>query len=109
MKVLYHPDFTNDIRRFALEYGQAYNALGARFQRETREAIARIKAGPYHAGHMLRTKTGVVKNFRRCNLQSFPFFVLYGYEQDLLIFGSLIPSRSDPLTWLTRFQDWPAT
>ncbi len=33
----------------------------------------------------------------------FPFFVLYGVSEDSLIFGSVIPSRSDPLTWLTRF------
>jgi len=33
------------------------------------------------------------------------FFILYGVVGDDLIFGSVIPSRSDPLTWLTRFAE----
>ena len=41
--------------------------------------------------------------FRRRNLRAFPFFILYGVTADTVIFGSVIPSRSDPLTWLTRF------
>jgi hypothetical protein len=40
---------------------------------------------------------------RRKNLRAFPFFVLYGIVADQLIIGSIIPSRSDPLTWLARF------
>jgi hypothetical protein len=44
-----------------------------------------------------------VPEFRRRSLRAFPFFVLYGTTSDSLIFGSVIPSRSDPLTWLARF------
>jgi hypothetical protein len=32
-----------------------------------------------------------------------PYFVLYGLHADLMVFGALIPSASDPLTWLDRF------
>ena len=52
MRILFHPDFPKDIRKFE---------------------------------------------------RAFPFFLLYGVSGDALIFGSVIPSRSDPLTWLTRF------
>jgi len=45
----------------------------------------------------------IVPEFRRRNLKAFPHFILYGVAGDMLIFGSLIPSRSDPLTWLARF------
>ena len=41
--------------------------------------------------------------FQRRNLRAFPFFILYGVMDDAVIFGSVIPSRSDPLTWRTRF------
>jgi hypothetical protein len=44
-----------------------------------------------------------VKAFRRRNLQAFPYFILHGITDDTVIFGSLVPSRTDPLTWLTRF------
>jgi hypothetical protein len=37
-------------------------------------------------------------------LRAFPFFILYGLADESLIFGLVIPSRSDPLTWLTRFK-----
>jgi hypothetical protein len=36
-------------------------------------------------------------------MQAFPHFILYGIADNRLIFGSVIPSRSDPLTWLKRF------
>lgn len=44
-----------------------------------------------------------MQEFRRRNLHAFPFFILYGWTGDILIFGSIIPIRADPLTWLTRF------
>ena len=28
----------------------------------------------------------------------------YGCTGDILIFGAIIPTRSDPLNWLTRFR-----
>lgn len=33
------------------------------------------------------------------------FFVLYGFDGEHLFFGSRIASRSDPLTWLSRFPE----
>jgi hypothetical protein len=103
MNVVYHPDFARDVRKFADKYRLVYPALGERFRMETREAIQAIKLGPESAGHLLHAESGNVHYFRRRNLNSFPFFVLYGCSTDFLIFGSVIPSRSDPLTWLSRF------
>ncbi len=107
MNVLYHPDFPRDLGRFSDNYLSIYPALEERFNREVDEALAEIKAGPQYAGHLLKTEISKVKSFRRRNLRTFPFFVLYGHEPELVIFGSLVPSRSDPLTWLARFKDWP--
>lgn len=103
MRVLYHPDFPKDIRRFEAEYGRISVGLAARFRREVDDALEAIQAAPQAAGHFLRTSSRVVREVRRRNLRAFPFFVLYGVTEEALIFGSLIPSRSDPLTWLTRF------
>ena len=55
------------------------------------------------AGHFLKTGAEIVREIRRRNLVSFPFFILYGVHGDLLISGSLIASRSDPWKWLARF------
>ncbi len=104
MKVLFHPDFPNDQRKFQADYAEISVGLAARFQREIDEAIAAVKAAPAAAGHFVNTGSEIVAEFRRRNLNAFPFFVLYGRTPDLLIFGAIIPTRSDPLNWLTRFR-----
>lgn len=103
MKVVFHPEFPRDQRKFEAEYGEISPALASRFRAEIDAAIVAIKAAPSGAGHFLHTGSVVVPEFHRRNLNAFPFFVLYGCTSDRLIFGAIIPTRSDPLMWLTRF------
>ena len=103
MRVLYHPDFPKGIRKFEADYRTISDGLAARFRHELEDTLDAINASPQSAGHFLQTGSKVVPEFRRRNLRAFPFFILYGVTEDSLIFGSVIPSRSDPLTWLTRF------
>jgi hypothetical protein len=103
MRVLYHPDFPKDIRKFEAEYGRVSPGLAARFREAVDGALDAIKAKPEAAGHFVQIGSRVVRECRRRNLRAFPFFVLYGVAEEQLIIGSLIPSRSDPLTWLARF------
>jgi hypothetical protein len=103
MRVVFHPDFPKEIKKFTAEYRQISERLGLRFRKEVDEAITRITTSPSAAGHFLNTGSEVVREVRRRNLPSFPFFVLYGISGDMLVFRSLIPSASDPLTWLVRF------
>ena len=103
MKVLFHPDFPKDIRAFQAEYVEISTNLGKRFRQEIDDAIEAVIAQPTSAGHFLNLGTEFVKDFRRRNLRSFPHFLLYGITEESLIFGSVIPSRSDPLMWLKRF------
>jgi hypothetical protein len=104
MRVTFHPEFAQDIRRFESEYHQIAPKLGERFRGEIDKAIEAIKKSPGSAGHFLNSGSTIVREFRRRNLRGFPFFVLYGLHNDHLIFGSVIANRSDPLTWLTRFK-----
>ena len=46
----------------------------------------------------------ILKHVRRYNLRKFPFFIVYSFDGDKLFFGALVPSRSDPLLWLARWQ-----
>jgi hypothetical protein len=103
MRVLFHPEFPRDIRRFEAEYARISNGLAKRFRHEAARAVDAIKQSPSGAGHFLNVGSSIVPQLRRRNLQAFPFFVLYGVTEDQLVFGSIIPSRSDPLTWLCRF------
>ena len=103
MTVRYHPEFAQDVLRFAGQYRAISPRLGARFRMELDEALTRIMVEPTAAGHFVNTGSTIVKEVRRRNLVSFPHFVLYGLHDDLLVIGALIPSASDPLTWLERF------
>jgi hypothetical protein len=103
MRVLFHPQFPKDVRRFGLEYAAISNALAARFQSEVSLAVDAVKSSPNSAGHFLNISSKIVPELRGRNLRSFPFFILYGFDGERLFFGSLIASRSDPLTWLSRF------
>jgi len=96
------PDFPKDMRKFAGDYREVSSGLEERFRIEVNEAIATIKASTTGAGHYLQTGSAVIKDVRRRNLRSFPFFLLYGISGEFLTFGSRIPSRSDPLMWLSR-------
>ncbi len=102
MRFSYHPEFPQDIKRYEGQYQEISPRLGSRFRGEVDKAIERIKASPGSAGHFLNTASQIVRNVRRRNLISFPFFVLYGFSEDHLVFRSLIASSSDPLTWLKR-------
>jgi hypothetical protein len=104
MTVLYHPEFPNDQRKFQAEYAQISEGLKERFRQDIDEAIDAIKVAPGGAGHFINTGSSIVTEFRRRNLRAFPFFVLYGWDGKTLIFGSIVPTRSDPLNWLTRFR-----
>jgi len=103
MRVIFHPEFAKDIRRFEAEYAQVSEGLAARFRNEVDQALEAIKSSPTSAGHFLNLQSSVVSDLRRRNLKSFPSFVLYGFIGDQIFLGSIIPSRSDPLTWFSRF------
>lgn len=105
MRVVYHPEFPKEINTFEAQYSEISERLRIRFRAEVDEAIERVKREPSSAGHFLNTGSKIVKEVRRRNLASFPFFVLYAVHEDLLVFRSIIPSASDPLTWLRRFAE----
>jgi hypothetical protein len=102
MRIVYHPDFPREIKAAETQYREVSERLRARFRAEVDDAIKHVKVAPNSAGHFLNTGSQTIKEVRRRNLESFPFFVLYGIHGDLLIIRSLIPSASDPLTWLRR-------
>jgi hypothetical protein len=104
MRVFFHPEFPQDVRRFKQEYARVSEGLAARFQQEVDGAVDSIKASPSAAGHFLHVRSPVAAELRRRNIRAFPFFILYAVVGEQLLFGAVIPSRSDPLTWLARFR-----
>lgn len=104
MTVLYHPEFANDIRLFATRYREVSPALADRFRQEIDDALAVIISNPTAAGHFLNTGSAILREVRRRNLEAFPFFVLYALADNRLVFGSLIPSASNPRHWSQRFK-----
>src|ERR1043166_2209392 len=89
MRVIFHPEFSPDIRRFEAQYLQVSSGLARRFRNEVLQAIKAIKSSPGGAGHFLTT-VAARSELRRRNLPSFPFFVLYAFTGEELYFGSMI-------------------
>ncbi len=104
MNAVYHPEFPKDIRRYRARYEAVSVRLGSRFANEIDRGIERIKSSPSSVGNFVNTGSTIIKEFRRVTLPDFPFFILYAIHADEIIIGSLIPTASDPLTWLTRFR-----
>jgi hypothetical protein len=104
MRVVFHPEFARDVKRFRNQYAQISEGLAARFRQEIDDAMHAIKLSPSSAGHFLQTESTVIQQLRRRNLRAFPHFVLYAVRGEEIFFGSVVPSRSDPLTWLLRFR-----
>lgn len=103
MKVQFHADFPQDILHFAENYRMISNTLTERFRQEVDSAIETVKPSATGAEHRLEVKSTIVPDLNRRNLKVFPFFILYGIVGQQIIFDSVIPSRSDPLTWQARF------
>jgi len=103
VKSIYHPEFPKDIVRFAEVYEKLSPGLGARFRTSVDEGIELIKASPESAGHFVNTGSAIIRTVRRRNLKVFSFFIVYGVSGDSIIFGAVIPSKSDPINWLERF------
>jgi len=68
MRVVFHPEFPEDIKRFEAQYQEISDRLAARFRAGVDEAIERIKAAPNSAGHFVNTGSQIVKEVRRRNL-----------------------------------------
>lgn len=104
MRTVYHPEFARDIKRFESGYAEISPSLAIRFRERVDEGIVTVIAQPSAAGHFLSMGSLLLRDVRRRNLKVFPFFILYGLHHDRLIFASLIPSASDPLSWTDRLK-----
>ena len=74
MKLLFHPEFPSDQRKFAAGYAEISVGLAERFQREIDEAIEAVRSSPSGAGNFVNVNSTIVSEFRRRNLNAFPFF-----------------------------------
>lgn len=60
VRVTYHPDFLNDVRKFEADYKAISDGLAERFRNELEDAL---KVSPQSAGHFLQTGSKVVREF----------------------------------------------
>ena len=56
MKVVFHPEFPRDQRKFEANYGEISPALAGRFRDEIDGAIVAIKAAPSSDGILARVR-----------------------------------------------------
>ncbi|MFA6287999.1 MAG: hypothetical protein WC661_11500 [Opitutaceae bacterium] len=58
MKVVFHPEFPADQRKFQAGYAEISPGLAERFRQEIDDVIEAIKASPSGAGHFVNTGFG---------------------------------------------------
>ena len=75
MRVIFHPEFPKDIRKFEADYSKISQGLASRFRSEIDSAVSAIKLSPESSGHFLNLGSTVVPELRRRNLTAFPFFI----------------------------------
>ena len=60
MRVLFHPEFPKDVRRFEADYKNVSPGLAVRFRKEIDDSVEAIKSAPGSAGHFLNLGSAVV-------------------------------------------------
>jgi hypothetical protein len=60
MRVLFHPEFPNDVRRFEAEYSRISSGLATRFRNELADAVEGIKSSSASAGHFLNISSKIL-------------------------------------------------
>ncbi len=73
MRVLYHPDFPDQIKRFDRQYRKISDRLAFRFREDVDKALDQIKQAPTSAGHLLKVNSQIINDVRRRNLVHFLF------------------------------------
>lgn len=79
MRVIFHPEFPQDVRRYAHAYGQISSGLATQFRHEIDDAIEAVKLSPASAGHYLNLGSKIMPELRRRNLRAFLFQELGTY------------------------------
>lgn len=97
MRVRFLTPARQDLIEATSYFEEQMPGLGARFQVEAQDTIARIRAFPL-AWPPLSPRT------RRCLLNRFPFSVIYEPRQDEIIIVAIGHQHREPDFWKTRIR-----
>jgi len=99
MKVVTDRQFSVEKRKFLRDYEERSGWAAEHFEKALNAAVEAIKAAPTAAGHFFFCGSRAAVSYRRRKLKKFPFFIAYSYEEEVLRFLAIIPSRSNPQSW----------
>jgi len=103
MRIVTDRQFSVEKRRLRRDYEEKSGWAAERFKREINAALEAIEAAPTAAGHFFFYGSRTSVSYRRRNLKKFPFFIAYTYENKVLRFLAILPSRSNPQNWFRDF------
>ena len=93
MKVNFLPQAQNELSETVDFYEQQLKGLGDLFYKEVAEAIEMISLFPQ--GWQLITKMS-----RKCCLHKFPYMILYGIVDDVIVISSIAHQHRHPDSYL---------
>lgn len=89
------PEAVDDVREAALFYQGRVSGLGSRFRKELNAVLQTIALNPL----IKRERSG---GYRRANMPSFPFYIVFILEDDKIIIVSVAHSSRNPAFWQSR-------
>ncbi len=93
MNVMLYPKAQNELLQAIEFYEQQLNGLGGLFSREVSESIDLIRL--YPEGYPL-----ITKQTRKCSLRKFPYLVLYGIIDNVIIISAIAHQHRHPHSYL---------
>lgn len=95
MTHLFHPEAQSELREALRYYRDIDRELGADLKLRINQMISEIKARP----QTFRLREG---NYRRANLERFPFFIPYIVENESLVILAIAHNSRHPDYWKER-------
>jgi len=103
MKLVIDKRVTTRTRHVSRDYARtASEEVAHRFRNAVDEAIWAIARAPAAAGHLIHYPPDPKVAYRRRNLRTFPFFIIYSHEPKQITLLWLRASRSNPELYFTE-------
>ncbi len=98
MNVSFHPDAKSELLHAVNYYEDIHSGLGLEFSVEVHDTIERILSYP-------EAWAKVSEEIRRCQVNRFPYGVLYSVEEDEIYVLAIMNLNKEPGYWKDRKDD----
>jgi len=100
MNLIFRHEASEDFWLAVEHYESEEAGIGVRFRDEVQRFIGKIKNDPYQA----RVRRALGFEYRRVNLNSFPYYIAYIIERDRIFVVAVSHGHKMPEHWMSRLE-----